>query len=74
MKGVVDGGLKVPHSPQVFPTPERLQGGHVAGHASSLAGKKDELTKRFTQYLKSNAQPAQIVSSYDQVKKKIMSS
>lgn len=56
LKGVVEGGLTVPHSAEVFPTPERLRGDHIA------------------QYLKSRAQPAQIGSSYDQVKKKIMSS
>lgn len=74
LKGVVEGGLKVPHSPEVFPVLERMQGNHVAQYASLLSNKKEELTRRFAQYLKSNTQPAQIVSSYDQVKKKIMSS
>ena len=74
LKGVVDGGVKVPHSADVFPHAERLQGGHVAQYATSLSSKKEVFARRFAQYLKSNAQPAQITSSFDQVKKKIMSS
>jgi large subunit ribosomal protein L18 len=32
LKGVVDAGAKVPHSPEVFPEEERIRGEHIKEH------------------------------------------
>ena len=31
VKGCVDGGMKIPHNPEVFPTKERIEGKHKEG-------------------------------------------
>lgn len=43
LKGAVDAGLKVPHSPEVFPSPERLSGRHIQDYAAKT--KKDKELK-----------------------------
>ena len=35
LQGALDGGLKIPHGDNIFPTPERLQGKHLKSAASA---------------------------------------
>ena len=41
LKGVVDAGLNIPHSPEIFPSDERLQGKHIQNV------KHEEFIKKF---------------------------
>ena len=47
LKGTVDGGLKVAHSPEPFPDEARIKGSHIenfsaSGHAKSQFSKTPE--------------------------------
>jgi large subunit ribosomal protein L18 len=35
IKGVVDAGVNVPHSPEIFPADERIRGEHIKKHTGS---------------------------------------
>ncbi len=70
LKGLVDGGMQVPHDAEVGQMPaERLKGGHIAHYASQKQGKN---ASQFTQYLKSNAAPEQMSQAFDAVKQKVL--
>lgn len=42
LKGAVDAGLDVPHSPEIFPKDDRIKGGHIAKYSG-----KDDIKKQF---------------------------
>jgi large subunit ribosomal protein L18 len=46
LKGALDAGLEVPHSPEVLPPIERIRGLHIEQYAESL-GKKSGISKTF---------------------------
>lgn len=69
LKGAVDGGLKIPHQADVFPTPERINGKHIQDYAAH-AGKKNAL--QFAQYLKRKVPVESIATQVEAVKKKII--
>ncbi len=71
VKGALDGGLKIPHNPDLLPKDERLKGAHIANYASLL--KDDEKQKRFSEYLKRNLDPKDLPKHFDEVKDKILS-
>ena len=75
LKGLVDSGLKVPHSPDNLPPDERIAGGHVSAYAKTLSGEAAEVyRKRFSGYLGRGLKPEDVSSHFQQVKKKIMTS
>lgn len=74
LKGVVDGGLNVPHEQKdIFPTEDHISGKHIVNYAQSLKGKK-EYEQRFGQYLKNNSNPEKMSESFVAVKNKILGS
>jgi len=74
LKGVIDGGLTVPHEQkEIFPTEDHLSGKHIATYAQGLKGKK-EYEQRFGQYIKSNNAPEKVSDAFAQVKHKILGS
>ncbi len=62
LKGAIDAGLTVPCSEDVFPTDDRIKGGHVAGNTKSS----------FSQYEKRGIKVADLPAHFDEVKGKIM--
>lgn len=66
LKGALDAGMAIPHgAADIFPSAERLNGGHIQAYAKLAKG------KQFAQYLKSNNPPEQLVEKVEQVKKNI---
>ncbi len=70
LKGVLDGGLKIPAGENIFPSAERLSGKHIADH-SALLKKNGAESSLFTQYLKKNASAELMVSTFEKVKKSL---
>jgi large subunit ribosomal protein L18 len=62
LKGAIDAGLEVPCSDDIFPSDERIRGGHVAGNAKS----------NFSQYEKRGLKVTDLPAHFDEVKEKIM--
>ncbi len=65
LAGALDAGLKVPHSADVLPEKERIEGKHIASYASTAAG------TQFSSYKKEN-QPDAIIIKFQETKSKIL--
>jgi large subunit ribosomal protein L18 len=61
LKGVVDGGVKIPIGKGIMPSEERMSGKHIAAYAGSNK-------ERFTDYQKKGVDPVTIESLFKKVK------
>ena len=65
LKGVVDGGLDVPHSDEILPDEKRIKGDHISKY-SALSKEKSGL---FANYAKSNTNPGELPKIFPNSKK-----
>jgi len=73
IKGVLDSGMNVPSSKDIFPSDDRIAGKHIAAYAAELHKKdKDAYAKRFSIYLKNGLSPEKLPEHFEEIKKKIM--
>lgn len=71
LKGIIDAGIEVPHSPEILPPDDRVQGKHIADYAAQLKkDAADEYKKRFSHYLKVGLDPEQVPAHVEEIKKK----
>lgn len=68
LKGVVDSGLKVPVSEDIFPAPERLSGKHITSFFSA-----NKNPNQFADYKKNKLDPGKLQNDFETLKKKITS-
>lgn len=74
LKGALDAGLKVPHSPEVLPPEDRLLGKHISSWAAKLKEKDPaRYQAMFSLLLKNNLPPEQLGSHAEEIRKKIQS-
>ncbi|MBW3003298.1 50S ribosomal protein L18 [Candidatus Woesearchaeota archaeon] len=71
LKGVLDSGIKVPHSEEVLPKEERVRGKHIADYAAKLKQDKGAYEKQFSKMLKEGIDPEKMEIYFDEMKKKI---
>lgn len=71
LKGVSEGGLSVPHSEDVLPSDERIQGKHIANYAENIKD-KPEYAKQFSKYVKNGQKPEDLPKHIDEIKSKIL--
>ncbi|MBW3004727.1 50S ribosomal protein L18 [Candidatus Woesearchaeota archaeon] len=71
LKGVIDAGLNVPHSENVFPDDKRIKGEHIANYAKSLKENKEKYDKQFAACLKQGFDPEKMPAHFDEIKAKI---
>ncbi len=75
LKGLVDSGLQVPHSPDNIPSEDRLAGAHVSAYAKNLSAESGDLYKKtFSGYLSKGLKPEDLTPHFQQVKQQVMSS
>ncbi len=75
LKGLVDSGLHVPHSPDDLPSGDRLAGTHVSTYAKSLSTESsDRYKKHFSRYLAMGLKPEDLSAHFKQVREQVMSS
>lgn len=49
LKGLVDAGVNIPHSPEIFPSPERLRGDHIQNiNKEEFVKNIEEMKKKIT--------------------------
>ena len=71
LKGIVDSGLKVPCSEDIFPSQERINGTHISQYAEKLKKEnKEKYEKQFSAYIKKNTED--VKKQFNDVKDKIM--
>lgn len=73
VKGVVDAGVKVPHSTEKLPSEERLKGQHIANYAETLSSDAELYEQTFSRYLKAKVPPEKIPKQFEASKEKILS-
>jgi len=73
VKGVVDAGVKVPHSTEKLPSEERLKGQHIANYAETLSSDAELYEQTFSRYLKAEVPPERIPKQFEASKEKILS-
>ncbi|MEM1873352.1 MAG: 50S ribosomal protein L18 [Acidilobaceae archaeon] len=68
LKGALDAGLMVPHSPEILPPGERIECRHIAMWASELASSSPEVYKRqFSKYLERGLKPEDLPRHFNEV-------
>jgi len=73
VKGIIDGGLAIAHSPDNFPDEKRLTGQHIQKYAEQLKKNNPEKYKTlFSEYLTNACAPETIATHVAEIKKKIL--
>ena len=72
LKGAIDAGLKIPHSADILPKPERINAGHIAEYARILKEDKAKYERQFGSYTKNQIDPSMIKNVLEETKKKIL--
>jgi len=72
VKGVIDGGVSIATSDEIFPEEARLKGEHIKSYAEKLSSEdKDKYNKLFSLYLKNNLKPETLPAHFEEIKSKI---
>ena len=71
LSGVVDAGVKVPHSEEKI-VKERMKGEHIAKYAKNLGSGSEEYIAKFSQYTANGVAPEKIAEHFAKVKADIM--
>ncbi len=73
LKGVVDVGIDVPHSEEIFPDEDRIKGVHIAEYAKLLKSSNENMYKiRFSKYLENGIEPEALPQHFEEVKNRIL--
>jgi large subunit ribosomal protein L18 len=64
LKGAVESGLEIPHSPEVFPDDTRVRGEHIARYYEDVGG--------FAGYEKRGLKPSELPDHVDEIKARIL--
>lgn len=74
LKGLADSGLDIPHSAEVVPSADRLNGSHISTYAKTLLSQSpDAYRKRFSRYLGNGLKPEDLAGHFEQVKAQLLS-
>ncbi|MBI2140058.1 50S ribosomal protein L18 [Candidatus Woesearchaeota archaeon] len=71
LKGCIDGGLKVPVNPEIFPSEDRIKGAHIGKFAQEMLS-KDSSSYHFALYKKKNIDMKSLPQMAEETKKKIL--
>ncbi len=72
IKGIVDSGIKIPHSDSIFPDEKKINGSTISEYAKSLSSNKEVYEKQFSKYLKEGVKPENISEEFEKTKKIIL--
>ena len=72
LKGAIDSGLEIPHSTNILPPEDRINGGHISNYANLLKKENPEkYGKHFSQYIKGSLQPEDLARHFEEIKAKL---
>ena len=75
LKGVLDGGIAVPHGDEVLPSEDRIRGEHIASYGALLAKSEEGVyQRRFSQLLSLGISPEKIPELFDVTRSRILES
>ena len=74
LKGAVDAGMYVPHSEDILPEEERINGSHLKEYAELLKEEDEEkYKKQFSKYLEKGLNPEDLPEHFEEIKEKVLS-
>ncbi|WP_292459457.1 50S ribosomal protein L18 [Methanothermococcus sp.] len=74
LKGAVDAGMNIPHSEDILPEDERVNGSHVKEYAELLKEEDEEkYKKQFSKYLEKGLNPEDLPEHFEEIKEKVLS-
>ncbi|AEH06762.1 50S ribosomal protein L18 [Methanothermococcus okinawensis] len=74
LKGAVDAGMDIPHSDDILPEDERINGSHVKQYAKLLKEEDEEkYKKQFSKYLEKGLNPENLPEHFEEIKEKVLS-
>ena len=74
LKGAVDAGMDIPHSEEILPEDERINGSHVKEYAELLKEEDEEkYKKQFSKYLEKGLNPEDLPEHLEEIKEKVLS-
>jgi len=74
LKGAVDAGMDIPHSEDILPEEERINGSHVKEYAELLKEEDEEkYKKQFSKYLENGLNPEDLPEHFEEIKEKVLS-
>nr|AOZ56027.1 ribosomal protein L18 [uncultured korarchaeote] len=72
LKGFLDAGCRVPHSPEILPSDDRIRGEDIASYAKHLKEKSPEKYQRvFSGYLRLGLLPEEMPRAFEEVLEKV---
>ena len=74
LKGVLDAGVTVPHSENMFPDETRISGRHIADYGSQLSSNPEIYQQKFSKHLSRDLRPEHLSEHFSLIKEKITSS
>ncbi|MEA2089647.1 MAG: 50S ribosomal protein L18 [Thermoproteota archaeon] len=74
LKGVIDAGVKVPHSEEKLPDKTRIEGQHIVHYAKQLSLNPEEHEHRFSSFVNKELPLENLSEHFSYVKKKIVTS
>ncbi|MHA1298253.1 MAG: 50S ribosomal protein L18 [Candidatus Helarchaeota archaeon] len=73
LKGALDADLEVPHSEDILPDDDHIQGLHISNYAKLLESENlEKFNKQFSKYLKLKLDPKNIPEYFSATKEKIV--
>ncbi len=73
LKGAVDAGMDIPHSEDILPEEERINGSHVKEYAELLKEEDEEkYKKQFSKYLEKGLNPEDLPEHFEEIKEKVL--
>ncbi len=67
LKGALDAGLLIPHSPEILPSEDRIKGNHIIEYSQKLKKDTKKYKKQFT-----ISKPEKLSEMFEEVKSKII--
>lgn len=71
LKGVVDGGVQVPHAKEILPDDKRIKGEHIAAWAKMVKANPDKYKNVFNNYTKAGINAENLPEHFEEIKRKL---
>ena len=72
LKGVIDAGIKIPHSEDILPPEDRINGLHISKYAELLSKYPERFEKQFKGYKKEGLDLNKIGEHFKEIQRKIV--
>ena len=71
LAGALESGMEIPHSKEILPPKDRINGLHISKFAQELKKDNEKYQKQFSDYIKNDIDPSNLQKYLDNVKNKI---